>query len=271
MSNRFFLLLVFIAASSFVVARWLSQQNAGAVIANSHALPFPAYVANFEEHVAQTGKPSVLGRRVLRAQRSDGTFVEVEDTFSLDGKRPYTTRHIYRSDGTLVSLRDAQRIGVATANKVLDPRTDPNRHDPARQCKVNFAGVSNFQADPEMEVVTNLGLRATRLDYDSSVAHHRVWMAPSIDCLQVRRLSEFKGNDGLITDTSDYTLVSLQLIEPPVTLFEVPADYESVTPTQFYERLMILLGTSLDENARKMLIPADAHHAKNGIVLSTLK
>jgi hypothetical protein len=272
MSKRFFFLLTVIAICSLVVSLWLSRRNTTVVTANSQAQSFPMYVANYEEYVAPVGKPAELSRRVLRAQRSDGSFVEVEDTLSSDGKSHYTTRYIYRSDGTVVSLRDAQRIGVATAKTFRDRRTDPDRFDPARQCKVTFAGIANFQAATEMETVTSLGLKATRLDSDSPTVHHREWRVPTVDCLEVRRLAEFKGKDGAVTDTSDYTLVNLQMTEPPAALFEIPGDYESVTPTQFYERLMTLLGINqLDENTRKMLAPADANHVKNGIALSSLK
>lgn len=272
MSKRFFFLLIVIATCSLVVSLWLSRRNRNVVTANTPAQSFPVYVANFEEYVAPAGKPAELARRVLRAQRNDGTFVEVEDTLSSDGKSHYTTRYIYRSDGTIVSLRDAQRIGVATAKTFRDRRTDPDRYDPARQCKVTYSGIANFQAASEMEAVTSLSLKATRLESDGPTVHHREWRIPTIDCLEVRRLAEFKGKDGAVTDTSDYTLVKLELAEPPAALFEIPADYESVTPTQFYERLMTLLGINqLDENTRKMLAPADANYAKNGIPLSVLK
>jgi hypothetical protein len=271
MSKRFYFLLMIIAMFSLAVSFWLSRRNTEAVTANNQSRPVPVYVANFEERVAQAGRPAVLSRRILRAQRSDGTLVEVEDRLSLDGKYLYTTRNIYCSDGAFVYLRDAQRIGVALANAYRDQHTHSKRYDPARQCKVPYDDNANFQAASEMELVTSLRMRATRLENDSPTIHHRIWLAPSLGCLEVRRLAEFKGGDGSITDTSDYALVNLQMAEPPAALFEIPPDYESVNPTQFYERLMTMLGTSLDDNTRKALSIADAEYVMKGIPLSALK
>jgi hypothetical protein len=271
MSKRFIIALLVIAALSLVASQKFFRRSTDAVIANSQIRSFPAYTANFEEYVAKTGDPVSLSRRVLRAQRTDGTVVEVEDTLSKDGKSQYTTRNIYRFDGTLVYVRDAQRIGVAIANRFTNSQTDLTRFDPARQCKVNYAGTADYQAAPELEPVTSLGLMATRLDSDSPTVHHRVWRVPAVGCLQARRLTEFKGKDRATTDTSDYTLVKLQVAEPPASLFEVPPDYESVTPTQFYERLLAMFGATLDEGTRKSLAIADQEHAKQGIKLSELK
>jgi hypothetical protein len=272
MSKRFLLLLIIIATCSLIASFVLPKRNTGRVVANSQSKKFPVYFANFEEYVAAAGKTPTLSRKVLRAQRSDGTLVEIEDKFSLNGNgQYYTTRNIYRSDRTLVILRDKERIGYATANGAADPQTDMNRYDPSKQCKVTYAGVADFKAAPELESLTNFDLKATRLESDSAGVRHQIWRVPSVDCLQVRRMSEFKGQDGIITDTSEYKLVNLQLIEPPVELFSVPLDYESVTPTQFYERLMPLFGTSMSESSRIMLAPAEADYAKNRIPLSALK
>jgi hypothetical protein len=271
-SRRIFFLLAIIAACSLVTFFWLSRSTAGIFTANSQSKSFPAYVAKFEEYVAPAGNSPVLSRKVLRAQRSDGTVVEVEDTFSLNGNSQYyTTRNIYRADGTLVILRDAQRFGYATAKSIANPRTDPNRFDPSKQCKATYNGTANFKAAPELESITNFSLKATRLENDSSAVRHQIWRVPSVDCLEIRRLSEFKGQDGTITDTSEYKLVNLEMGEPPAELFLVPPDYESVTPIDFHERLMTLLGATMNDSTRKMLSRAEADYVKNGIPLSALK
>lgn len=271
-SKRFFFLLITIAACSLIASLWLSRRNTSVFVASSQSKLFPVYVANFEEYVAPLGKVPVLSRKVLRAQRSDGALVEVEDSFSLNGSgQYYTTRNIYRADRTLVILRDTQRIGYANANAFNDRRTDQNRFDPNRQCAMTYAGVANFKVASEQEPITSFGLKATRLESDSATSRHQIWRVPSVDCLEVRRLSEFKGQDGVISDTSEYKLVKLEMVEPPAELFIVPSDYQSVTPIQFHERLMTLLGTSMNEHTRKMLALPEADHIKNGIPLSALK
>lgn len=85
-----------------------------------------------------------------------------------------------------------------------------------------------------------LGVETVKIVRDSKSRRLTLWQAPSLGCITLKRLAEFRkeGSQNLTTP-SEWIADRVQIGEPDAQLFNIPlADYEEVIPSEFYVRDM---------------------------------
>src|SRR5450759_485816 len=109
------------------------------------------------------------------------------------------------------------------------------RWDPNAGCAAQAHGLPSAAIPAGHE--TLLGLDTVKIVLsDSRTARITVWRAPKLNCLELRRLAEFKNKDGSTRDTSDLIATEITLGEPDGSVFLLPAGKENVSYSERYRR-----------------------------------
>jgi hypothetical protein len=278
---RFWFLLAAVAVTStfLALARGYLRQspyvrNPAEAQAWLAAHPPAVYVAQYEERLSTPSGNKGIGRTVFIGVRADGGRVMKEQFFNANTGMPsHTERHLFLPQGVLVSVWDQLKVYSARHSKLaINPETDGPRLDPDSNCELNLYGQSTLkQAGPEG---TLFGFRALHLQlvnpgHSPSI---ETWRLPGMGCVEARRLATFRDKSGSVTDVSDLVATSISATPPDATLFDIPTDYQSVSPSEATKRLVAFMNAPpISATELLVLQRADANYLKNRIDLSTLQ
>ena len=265
LSLTVFALTMLPIAIAVVIVRWNAIPTARAQsTASSVTLP-PAQTVELREVVWKAGaRPSLSFERTL-AIRADGSLYQYDRYHRLG---PATGNDAISAPGiaysqTLLSLKGGIRAEIANEVRTMsvirggnvDARRRAERWDPGKGCAVRFDGYRGSYSAPVWEHW--LGFEVVKLVEDDQAAEISVWRAPALGCTELRRLAEFRGPDGRITEESELRAVSVVVGEPDSRLWQIPADFENVPFSEKLRRQAAARGGTVDGATLALLGPAD--------------
>ena len=237
-----------------------SDNAAQALLARHPVKPF---FATFEERLQKAGRVPTVGARSIVGIRDDGSKVEKNDYL---GALPITKRQLYLPGGVQVTINETLRFLIARRTGAWDPN-GLGRLDPESGCQMTFAGRAvNSAAGPEEAM---LGFKAVHLTSAGKGGWDH-WLLPDVECAEVRRLATFTDEKGAVTDTSDLVSTSLKLGEPPAELFQIPRDYQQVSPSEAAKRTAAYSKTTPPEAVVAMLAKADLDYGRTKVEIKDL-
>lgn len=186
--------------------------------------------------------PISVGRKVIEAQRGDGSRVSGEVILKGDEIVPPTLRNI-----TLVPERMKVRVDDALKAKTTMYMQGPAPTHPAAadpQC-----GISHLTPQVKPTVIgqeTILGYAAigiqTEMQGPDESYLTKEWRAPDLDCA-VLRMNEIRRNSaGETIGEFRYEAVKITVGPPAPELFAVPQDYAEKSPSQMHQAYLQQIG-----------------------------
>jgi|GEM_PF-3461780 len=178
----------------------------------------------------------------VRAVRSGGSEVEITRGPSKEMRSGiYEAKLIKLAEGLAVDTRNDTRIKTSRRRNPqygdFSSWWGMTHRDPASDCLRLFSG--HTATTPSSEKITGEstigGLRALEVTVSGTGNGLKVWMAPDLGCELVRQDLTFFA-EGKQTGTSEKRLVSYSRGEPDPKLFEVPENFEEVSPREAYLR-----------------------------------
>ncbi|MCS6951931.1 MAG: hypothetical protein RMK57_00730 [Bryobacterales bacterium] len=191
---------------------------------------------HYEEIVHKPGRRPATTQEMILAIRSDGATARVQVFRALDGVSVIDRRRVIGfPNGDHVEVNDLLKLVVAVKTRLALPSEFPTL-TAASSCRTDLAG---YPAAPNevlsgTEVVS--GYKTSVFRRETARARFTNWRAPDLGCVELRRLTEFKDRDGVISDTSDLRAVRIVRGEPDTQLFHVDAAYERVSFSERYRR-----------------------------------
>ena len=203
--------------------------------------PFVPATVKFKESLSAPGKPDILSTERVYGVRVDGSEVWVDRQHTNAGDIYLTHWHVLLADGTDAEGDDVTKAMTAVKLPLGKSSRALERWDPNARCTVQASGFNSTPA-PEAEEKL-LGINTTKIILsDSKTARITVWRAPSLNCLELRRLAEFKNQNGSVKDTSDLVATEVVLGEPKGSLFLLPTGEENISYSERYNRLVAAQG-----------------------------
>jgi len=263
---RFAFVVITIALISIAVTGIIRRWNLiPTVVAQSGGVLPPPQTVEYQEFVWRTGTRPALSYERTLAIRSDGSLYQYDRyhrTQRGSGEEIFSTPEITHSQ-TLLSLKGGIRAEIAHEVKAMsvikganvDRRRNAERWDPNSTCSVRFDGYRKAYSTPTHEQW--LGYDVVKLVEDDKSVLITVWRAPKLGCTELRRLAEFRGSDGGITDVSDLRAVSVLTGEPDSRLWQIPNDFENVPFSEKVRRQVAARGGKVDDRTLALLAPAD--------------
>lgn len=262
---RFVLVVVTLALTSIAATAVIRHWNIIPIVRAQTGILPPPQTVELQEFVWRTGtRPALVYERTL-AVRTDGSSYQYDRyhrTQRGSGDEIVSTPEISHSQ-TLLSLQGGIRAEIAHEVKTMSVTKGPNadawrdgeRWDPRTGCTVRFDGhTAAYSARTQEDW---LGYESTKLFVDDTSMVVTVWRAPKLGCTELRRLAEFRGPDGHITDVSDLRAVSVIIGEPDSRLWQIPTDFENVPYTEKLRRQVHARGGTVDDRTLALLGPAD--------------
>jgi hypothetical protein len=175
-----------------------------------------AYTVVLQEHLTQANGSVTPTIRVTIAVRGDGS--RVIDSGTNDPEKPFSERIVNFSSGKQMYVFENARRTSTT----FDPTRKPTRWlpDPGNNCLVQGSEAHQFVGE---EVVS--GYRTAKL----TAGPMTLWVALDYGCAAVKDRADW-GNG----ESSEKRMVSLSLGEPSPSLFDDPAGFEEVPPSQLF-------------------------------------
>ena len=211
------------------------------------ALPpiVPATVS-FQEILRSSGKPDLLSTERQYGVRTDGSEAQINQQHTNAGNVYLTHWKIALSDGTKAQGDDVTNTMTAVKLPPASPlQRASERWDPNSECAAQANGRPPVAVPAGHE--TLLGIDAVRMVLsDSGTVRITVWRAPGLNCLELRRLAEFKNPDGSTRDTSDLIATKIGLGEPDGALFLLPKGIENVSYSERHKRMAAAAGSQLN-------------------------
>jgi hypothetical protein len=249
MKYRILLLGMVVAFSTMVslgVRSWLQGQTVEARqkrAADTVAAlpPLVPVTVKFKETLSAPGKPTILSTERVYGVRVDGSEVWIDQQHTNAGDIYLTHWHMLLADGTDAEGDDVTKTMTAVKLPVGNSTRALERWDPNARCTVQASGFNSTPAPQAEEML--LGVNTMKIVLrDSKTARITVWRAPSVNCLELRRLAEFKTQDGSVKDTSDLVATEVVLGEPNSSLFLLPTGEENISYSERYNRLVAAQG-----------------------------
>ncbi len=187
--------------------------------------PIPAFTAVFSERIQGKDKPSIESMRVTYMKNAAGAWrYEHQQTAGFQISQVV----IRRPDGLMSTMYP----DVRTRRTIMAPSTEvalwqSSLFDPKQSCATPIYGTSS----PSLPTVTRTEMIQGTLTYKLTTGRagttETVWRAPSLGCIEIKRLSEYADN----SSTSELQLLSVTFAEPPPIMFEPDQTYEEMKPS----------------------------------------
>jgi len=176
-----------------------------------------AYTVVLQEYLTPANGSAVPTMRMTIAVRGDGSRV-MDSTSTNDPEKPFSERIVNFSSGEEMYVFENARRTSTT----FDPTRTPTRWlpDPRNNCLVQGSEAQQFVGE---EVVN--GYRTAKL----TTGPMTQWVALDYGCAAVKDRADW-GNG----ESSEKRMVSLTLGEPSPSLFDEPAGFEEVPPSQLF-------------------------------------
>lgn len=235
-------------------------RRASEVIASLPAI-VPVKV-RFQETLRVPGKPDFLSTDRDYAVRSDGSVTWTDKQYNFKGELYLTHWNMDLRDGTKAHGDDAThamtavRVAMSAFERAMDRLT------PGSGCTARANGLEKAPLPGEHENIA--GVDTVKIVViDDQRERITKWRAPTLNCLDLRQLAEFKKPDGSIGEVSDTIAVSITPGEPDPALFVLPSGMENVSYAEHYIRQMSALkGAPPDEEKVRALRAHDSYFEK---------
>jgi hypothetical protein len=110
-----------------------------------------------------------------------------------------------------------------------------------------------FAGDTLLGYAELLGQKAAIVKYTSNDGWSVTrWRAPELGCETLQYRGEEKGPDGSMKLVTEMKAVTLRIEEPDPGLFDVPAEYAELQPSECLRRQTARLGIAWDEELTRM-------------------
>lgn len=164
-----------------------------------------------------------LASRITAARRTDGSEVFKREVFQRSGgNKTLSAREIILKSGHRADVDDHPQ-SVSTVKLPADDfvKQQALRRDPAADCKT-LIDLSAQIAEAEVAVgeETMHGIRVVRILRDTSHSPMTEWLAPTLNCAQLRRVAEFKTPGTNISGSSELIVDTVLIGDPDPSLFE---------------------------------------------------
>ncbi len=251
---RTYLLLAALGVLTLLLAQVLDRRQLPSPSAAA-AIPLEA---RFEEYVAASTNDTLrISTRRLLAIAADGSSSTSDTNFTTTGQPVYTHRELVLASGVKADIIDTLRIVTAYRFASGDIRHRihlATRWNPAQQCATTYDG-SRHRGAP-LRANSYLGHPALVFTSADSVMRATSWVIPTLDCLEVHRRIEFAGGQ-----ISELRATAIQLGPPSRQTFELPRDYEHVTPSEALRRDNALRGGApLDAAVLRQFVTFDQQY-----------
>lgn len=177
------------------------------------------------------GKLLVLAG-IVRAVRPDGSQVEWETSYRLDGSVDYRYRTLTLSNG--IRLRGYETLGLMTSikNPKLAGALARKALDPSKSCGASYDGSRSSQ-NMLISQETLFGYETYKILIDMKLARRTVWRAPALGCAELRDLFEkVDPQSGRVIAVGDRVATDIRAGEPDAALFEIPVGFRNVSPSE---------------------------------------
>lgn len=186
--------------------------------ARETASPQPYTVVLRETAFSRTGEAKPGGTYTL-AVRSDGATLLQSEV--LVGPEPSSERTLAFATGLRIQVDDIRELKSTTFNT----ERRPSYRDPRADCLWNPGGERSYTGEvlagrESVDAFRTVVIRAQGLT---------TWFALDVGCAPLKKRL---GPEASPTNLKNYQ--SIRAGEPSVALFEVPAAYREVSPTEFY-------------------------------------
>jgi hypothetical protein len=210
----------------------------------------------FEERLRKVGDSRLwLAGKGEAAYRSDGSWAEVRESRSVEGRLMYTQRWITLKPGVSAHVYEDMRVYVPAHPM----RYNGERMDPASGCTQTRQGIVSYQRAGSATYLGYETLHLRQVGGSAQGPKSEVWQIPSLDCPQVRRYAEFRGKDGAVDNSSEWIATAILMEEPGDELFRIPADYQVQKPSEAMVMHVKRVGGSEkdQEDARRAFLDSD--------------
>ena len=224
---------------------------------------YPEFTSVRAETSTSGGSPS-LGRRVIEAQRSDGSRVSGE--LPSDAEAPPRRFVLLTSERMRIQIDDRVHAKMTmffsgpapSMHRAPDPQCGFSRLQP--EAKPIFLG-----AGETLFGLATVGIQ-TETQLDGQLLTRKDWKAVDLDCLTVRVNEIRRDTSGNETGNFRIDVVKVTLGPPDPKLFAVPQDYTEQSPSEMeaaYNRQFRPGKTSMSDSTRKRLQRDDERYFAN--------
>lgn len=247
-THKGFLLLLVIAALLPILGatsyRFMRREAIKVKLARVSVIP--PFTAHFSEHYTAKNGEKKLGMKTTYARRSDGSWMALTQFFVHKGIED-KTREIFLMTGRMARVGDY--IRSVTTHQISEAELLKHRvyeRDPSTNCTQFYSGETERGQTLTGQYELIHGFNTVQIIYESTSRRLTVWKAPSLGCIILKRLAEFRerGSQGL-SNPSELVVDSIQTGEPDSAYFEIPPTYEEVAPSVFYIRDLNIKGVKL--------------------------
>ena len=237
LSLVFVLVVIGLAAQAgrLIHLRINARTNAQAVRVRG---PIP-YTVTLKEVIHAPDGTTRMSREIIQAIRSDGSMVERSTTDR------GSDRSLYFSSGLQVGINELHNTKTSMTKPNWNPTS--SQRDPNSKCLNSLAGKPVTSSDILVGEETIAGYRTVK------IASGRVteWRALDYGCALLKDRWEFNAKE-----VTEKELVALVAGEPDASLFEVPANYREVPPSEG--------ARPCNQSAQKFLQMMDEDYKRHG-------
>lgn len=187
----------------------------------------------------------------LVAVRSDGARARVVTSPRAAANGEVLSRTLELPDGLLASYYPAVRAqSTGYQSRAMVESDRGGRLTAESRCTAPAVGrvLDAVKVEGEERM---WGVRVVRVVLEAGRMRSVRWMAPELGCLELRKRVEWRGTGGEVESVMEEEAVDLRLGEPARALFEPPAGYDEVMPSEADARMAKLLGRPCPECVRE--------------------
>jgi len=230
------------------------------------ANPSLVYTVSYSEDMYCGGKIRTGAFTRIRARRSDGSWVD--SSVSKSGMPP-SIRMVHLASGKRIVAYDSLHCTVTWG---VRPAQGFDRLDPGANCLAYRTGARTRDEYLANEAVR--GYRTVKAVQHFGPQRLTQWYAPDLGCVPLRQLWELRDQTtGAFHVQTAWEAISIETAEPSPVLFDVPADYDEVAPSELAVRSARMkaslggeaLSSSKEQTIRDQNADADAEYAQNHV------
>ena len=208
-------------------------------------------------------KPMLSTERLLSIA-ADGSVSTKNDQYTNDGKMYFKHRRLELSGGISADINDTLRS--VTAYKAAEPGIEDKKRAlqlwrPEDRCAISYDRLRK-RAEP-VRTERLLGYEVFVFEKSDPSSRSSFWVAPALDCLELRQFVEYADDKGEFTQTSDLRATEISLDPPPQQVFAIPAGYDHLTPSETLKRESEFRGTPVSKDELQRLQKFDEQYRQS--------
>jgi hypothetical protein len=220
------------------VAAYVGARTHQRVMAAEQRRPF---LARLTETVTNGHGVAERTAEFVFAVRRDGSFADatVSERFAdgRPGRKPGRKLTLVPERAHKVVVDEAKVVtSFPYSEKGIAALAAPPS-DPSCRTQPELTGAYQVLGDDSY-----LGFRVVRIVKDDPSVRTEKWEAPDLSCFPLKLIYNWKRKDGSLDGRTEKVAVSVEIGEPPSSLFIVPTDYREMPPSQAFRETEKLSG-----------------------------